>query len=129
MNAVWIVGPAWNTGFIKNNRRLVLDIFYPGVAHYRRPGEHTKNDKKYAFFFLVNKVNAHFLEFFQCLLFDFLFLTFWEPKLNHFISRLLFNPLFSPFFWSPSGDSNPAPSESQQKLLTARPTGTHVIAG
>ena len=37
--------------------------------------------------------------------------------------------LFSPFFWyPPRGDSNPAPSGPQQKSLTARPTGTHVIA-
>ena len=86
-----------------------------------KPPSQTKTPSNILIFFL-NYYNVYF--------FDCLFLTFLEPWLNYFISRLLFSPLSSlPFFWSPRGDSNPAPSGSQQKLLTARPTGTHVIAG
>jgi hypothetical protein len=58
-----------------------------------------------------------------------LFIPFWNLSWTILYQGCYLAPLFSPFFWSPRGDSNPAPSGSQQKSLTARPTGTHVNAG
>jgi hypothetical protein len=83
---------------------------------------------KTRFFFLVKK-SERAISWIISMFTFWLFIPFWNLSWTILYQGCYLAPLFSPFFWSPRGDSNPAPSGSQQKSLTARPTGTHVNAG